>query len=119
MERLDADLNYPEECRVRLREPRPDLSQVRAAQVQTPDGGTEIRIRDDVKSPWKSWIKVGPDEILNFIDFTADGKSAYLISSIGSDTARVVERNIAANSEKCIASSDEVDAGNVLVEPSL
>src|SRR5438445_7676310 len=91
--------------------------QVRAAQVQTPDGGTEIRIRDDVKSPWKSWIKVGPDEILNFVDFTADGKSAYLISSIGSDTARVVERNIAANSEKVIASSDEVDAGNVLVHP--
>src|SRR5438046_830536 len=49
--------------------------------------------------------------------FTADGKSAYLISSIGSDTARVVERNIAVNSEKVIASSDEVDAGNVLVHP--
>ena len=40
--------------------------QVRAAQIQTPDGGTEIRIREDVKAPWNSWIKVGPDEILDF-----------------------------------------------------
>lgn len=89
--------------------------QVRGAQIQTPDGGTEIRIRDDAKSPWKSWIKVGPDEILDFVDFTADGKSVTLTSSIGSDTARVVEKNIATGAEKVIASSDEVDAGNVLV----
>jgi len=38
--------------------------QVRGAQVTTPDGGTEIRVRDDAKSPWRSWIKVGPAEIL-------------------------------------------------------
>ena len=91
--------------------------QVRAAQIQTPDGGTEIRIRDDVKAPWKSWIKVGPDEILEFLDFTVDGKSAFLKSSIGSDTARVVEKNIATGAEKVLASSDEVDAGNVLIHP--
>ncbi len=91
--------------------------QVRAAQVQTPDGGTEIRIREDAKSPWKSWIKVGADEILNFVDFTADGQGAYLISSIGSDTARVVERSIASGAEKVIASSNEVDAEHALVHP--
>ncbi len=91
--------------------------QVRAAQIQTPDGGTETRIRDDVKSPWKSWIKVGPDEILEFLDFTADGKSAFLRSSIGSDTAGVVERNIATGGERVLASSDQVDAGDVLIHP--
>ena len=65
-----------------------------AGQIQTPDGGTEIRIREDMKAPWKSWIKVGPDEILDFLDFAADGKSAFLKSSIGADTARVMEKNI-------------------------
>jgi len=92
--------------------------QIRAAQIQTPDGGTEIRIRDDVKSPWKSWMKVGPDEILNFLSFTEDGKSAYLISSLGRDTAAVVERNIATGAEKVVAASPEVDAGSVLVHPT-
>jgi dipeptidyl aminopeptidase/acylaminoacyl peptidase len=91
--------------------------QIRAAQIQTPDGGTEIRIREDVRSPWKTWVKVGPEEILNFLDFTADGKAATLLSSIGSDTARVVERDIATNSEKVIAASAEVDAGNVVIHP--
>src|SRR5206468_13031151 len=91
--------------------------QIRAAQIQTPDGGTEIRIRDDAKSPWRSWIKVGPDEILDFLDFTADGGSALLKSSIGADTARVVEKNVASGAEKVIASSEEVDAGNVQIHP--
>lgn len=60
---------------------------------------------------------MGAEEILNFLDFTADGKGATLISSIGSDTARVVQPDIATNSEKVIAASAEVDAGNVIIHP--
>jgi dipeptidyl aminopeptidase/acylaminoacyl peptidase len=92
-----------------------DKLQIRAARIRTPDGGTEIRIREDTNSPWRNWIKVGPEEILGFLDFTADGKAAALISSIGSDTARVVERKIETNSERIIAGSAEVDAGNVII----
>jgi dipeptidyl aminopeptidase/acylaminoacyl peptidase len=91
--------------------------QVRAAQVSTPDGGTEIRVRDDAKSPWRTLVKVGPDEILFFRDFSADGKSAYLVTSVGSDTARVVARDLATGAEKTLASSAEVDAGNVMINP--
>ena len=91
--------------------------QVRAAEVNTPDGGTEIRVRDDAKSPWKSLVKVGPDEILGFQDFSPDGKSAYIMSSVGSDTARLVQRDLATGAEKVLASSPEVDAGNVLIQP--
>src|SRR5207302_1702149 len=58
-----------------------------------------------------------PDEILDAIGFTQDGQSLYLNSSIGRDTAAVVERNIASGAEKVIAASDEVDAGDVLVHP--
>ena len=91
--------------------------QVRLAQVSTPEGGTEIRVRNDNKSPWKSLIKVGPEEILDAIGFTEDGKSLYLNSSIGRDTAAVVEKEITTGTEKVIAASDEVDAGDVLVHP--
>ena len=93
---------------------------VRAAQAVTPDGGTEIRIRDDVQSDWRTWVKVGPDENLDFLDFTADGKSAYLLSSLGSDTARVVEVPLTgdpARDAKVVASSDAVNAGAVVVHP--
>ncbi|MEO8430274.1 MAG: S9 family peptidase [Acidobacteriota bacterium] len=91
--------------------------QVRAAEVNTPDGGTEIRVRDDAKSPWKSLLKVGPDEIVGFEDFAQDGKSAYLMSSVGTDTARLVQRDLATGSEKVLAASPEVDAGAVLIQP--
>jgi dipeptidyl aminopeptidase/acylaminoacyl peptidase len=91
--------------------------QIRAAQVVTPDGGTEIRIRDDSKSAWRSWIKVGRDENLAFLDFTSDGKSAYLISSIGSDKARIVARNLQTDEERVLAASDVVDASDVLIHP--
>jgi dipeptidyl aminopeptidase/acylaminoacyl peptidase len=90
---------------------------VRAAQAQTPDGGTDIRVRDDVKAPWKSLLKVGPDEILEFEDFSKDGRSAYLKTSIGSDTARLVERNLATGAEKVLAVSPEVDAEGVVIHP--
>jgi dipeptidyl aminopeptidase/acylaminoacyl peptidase len=94
--------------------------QVRAAQAVTPDGGTEIRIRDDQQSDWRTWIKVGPDENVAFLDFTADGKSAYLLSSLGSDTARVVELPLngdPAKDAKVVASSDAVDASDAVVHP--
>ncbi|PYQ32483.1 MAG: S9 family peptidase, partial [Acidobacteria bacterium] len=32
---------------------------IRGAQVVTPDGGTEIRIRDNAQSPWRTWLKAG------------------------------------------------------------
>jgi dipeptidyl aminopeptidase/acylaminoacyl peptidase len=90
---------------------------VRSAQIATPEGGTEIRVRADQQSPWKTFLKVGPEEILNALDFTKDGQSLYLISSIGRDTAAVVERSLADGKEKVLAVSDEVDAGNVVIHP--
>ena len=91
--------------------------QVRAAQVSTPDGGTEIRIRDSVSAPWTTLLKVGPDEILEFEGFSADGKSVFLKSSIGSDTARLVQRDLVTGTEKEVAASADVDAGEVVIHP--
>ncbi len=46
-----------------------------------------------------------------------DGRSAYLKSSIGYDTARVVQRELGGTAEKVIASSDEVDVEGYVVNP--
>jgi len=94
-----------------------DKMKVRLGQVSTPDGGTELRVRDAVDSPWRSWMKVGYEENLGALDFSKDGKSLYLESSLGSDTARVLERNVASGAEKVIAYSPEVDCGDVMINP--
>ncbi len=90
---------------------------VRLAYAGMPDGGWEIRVRDDVGSPWRSLIKVGPDDNLSQIDFSADGKSLFIQSSVGRDTSAVIEKNLATGEEKVVVASDEVDAGNVMVHP--
>ena len=90
--------------------------QIRAAQVTTADGGIEIRIRDDAKSPWRGWMSAPPDEILHFHGFTPDGRSAYITSSLGRDTAALVERSITTGAEKRIAESAEVDIESVVID---
>lgn len=90
---------------------------IRLAQVSTPDGGTEIRVRDNDKAPWKTFLKVGPEEILEAVGFTPDGRGLYLNSSVGRDTAAVIQKDIASGDEKLIASSEEVDAGDVMIHP--
>lgn len=91
--------------------------QIRAATVQTSDGGTELRIRDNPQAAWRNWIKVGPEEILEFAGFTADGKAAFLKSSIGVDTARIVRRELGGTAETIVAASDQADADSVLMHP--
>ncbi|HUC86207.1 MAG TPA: S9 family peptidase [Candidatus Acidoferrales bacterium] len=90
---------------------------VRAAQIATADGGTEIRVRADDQSPWVTFLRVGSDEILGAWGFSEDGQSLYLSSSLGRDTAAVVEKKIADGHEIVLAVSDEVDASEVLVHP--
>ena len=90
---------------------------VRGATVQTADGGTEIRVRDRVNAPWRRLVKVGPDEILSLAGFSADGRRAILTSSIGADTARVVERDLRSGAQRVLAAHPRVDAGEVVIHP--
>ena len=90
---------------------------VRLAVIVTPEGGTELRIRDNDQAPWKTFLKVGPQEILEALSFSKDGQSLFLKSSIGRDTAAVIEKNLVTGAEKMIAASDAVDAEAVLIHP--
>jgi len=91
---------------------------VRAAEVVTPEGGTEIRLRDSAKSPWRTLLKAGMEDSLAALDFSKDGRSLFLKSSAGHDTAHVVRYEIASGQETEIAGSDLVDAGPVIIHPT-
>ena len=91
---------------------------VRGAQATTPEGGHEIRWRADAKSPWRVLVRTGPDEVVELVDFSADGKSVIMRTSIGSDKVRLVERNLATGAQKELASDDEVDVDNVVIHPT-
>jgi dipeptidyl aminopeptidase/acylaminoacyl peptidase len=91
---------------------------VRAAQALTSDGGAEIRVRDDEKSPWKVAIKWGPEDMDgHVVDFTEDGKALWLVSSEGRDTLSLVKHELAGGQEELIASDPGSDVAEVLMNP--
>lgn len=92
--------------------------QVRAAQVQLPDGGTEIRVRDDPKSPWRSFQKWGADESFGGIaGFTPDNRGVYLISSVGANAARLLEVDLASGQSKVVVEDSQFDVGGTMTHP--
>src|SRR5262249_30205459 len=91
---------------------------VRAAVVITPDGGTVIRVRDSARVAWRAVLTAGMEDSLILLDFSKDGRSLFLKSSVGRDTTRVLRSEIASGQEAEIIGSDAVDAGPVLIHPT-
>jgi dipeptidyl aminopeptidase/acylaminoacyl peptidase len=90
---------------------------VRAAVASTPDGGNEIRWRKSASSPWKVLVRTGPEEVVDLLDFSADGRSVYLRTSIGTDKVRLVEHQLTTGRERELLSDDEVDVDAAIINP--
>src|SRR5260370_40626437 len=68
---------------------------VRAALAATPDGGHEIWLRDSPEAAWKTVLVLGPDEQGGPLEFSEDGKTLYLISSLNANAERLVAMDVA------------------------
>jgi dipeptidyl aminopeptidase/acylaminoacyl peptidase len=91
---------------------------VRAAQVTTDDGGTVIRVRDDVKSQWRELIKWGPEETLgNVVNFTPDNNALWIITSLDANAARLISVDIATGKRTVIAEDPQFDASFTVEQP--
>jgi dipeptidyl aminopeptidase/acylaminoacyl peptidase len=95
-----------------------DDLEVLVAQSQKPDGGTEIRVRENPKAPWKTLLTAPFGEQIQALDITADGKALILTSTLGANTARVVRIGIEDGKESVIAENPNVDAGSVVIHPT-
>jgi hypothetical protein len=97
--------------------PDPDFV-IRAAIAQNPQDGSRIlRIRDGADAPWRDLITWSAEENGSFIDFTADGKAAYVESSIGSDVTRLAKVDLASGKElETLATDPRCDLEDVLVD---
>lgn len=91
---------------------------IRAAQVQTPEGGTIVRVRDDLKSPWRELIQWGPDETFgNVVGFTPDNKGLWVATSLDYNAARLLEIDIATGKRKVVADDPNFDLSNTINNP--
>jgi dipeptidyl aminopeptidase/acylaminoacyl peptidase len=98
-------------------------NQVRAAKVITPDGGTEIRVRASPKAKWRSFQTWGPDECSGTVQggvwaFTPNNKGVWIISSVGANTNRLMEFDVASGKGKVIAQDPNYDVYMVQVNPT-
>ena len=91
---------------------------VRAATAMLPDGSQEIRIRDNTASDWKPFQQWGPDETLGGVaGFSPDNSALWLVSSVGANTSRLLEVDIASNSERIVAEDPHYDVAATELNP--
>ncbi len=90
---------------------------VRAARVRTPDDGFEVRVHTDSGAPWRTILRAAPDEGVFPLGFNRDGREIFLLSSLGSDTVRVISRETESNDENVVAAMDGFDAERVMINP--
>ena len=92
--------------------------QVRAAEVMLPDGGAEIRVRDDAESPWHTLMKSGPEGGIGGIwGFTPDSTGIYLASNLNANAERLLEVDLATGKSKVLAADKQYDARFWLKHP--
>ncbi|HEV8337431.1 MAG TPA: S9 family peptidase [Candidatus Polarisedimenticolia bacterium] len=92
--------------------------QIRAAQVTTPEGGTVIRVRDTVKSPWRELMKWGPEETLGkLVGFTADDKGLLVITSLDANAARLLSVDVATGKRTVVVEDPRFDVSFVVSHP--
>ncbi len=93
-----------------------DDLEVKVAQAKKPDGSSEIRIRDG--AGWKTFVAAPFGEEVGLIDLTADGSALILSSTLNSNTARVLLKDIQTGTEVVIAENPNVDHGGVVIHPT-
>ncbi|HYP12990.1 MAG TPA: S9 family peptidase, partial [Bryobacteraceae bacterium] len=92
--------------------------QIRALTALGPGGSTIIRIRADDKSEWKEFQKWGPDETFGGVaGFSPDNKALWLVSSVGGNTARLLEVDLASGKEKVVAEDPTYDVSGLELHP--
>lgn len=90
---------------------------IRAYEATTPDGGSELFVREAASSPWKTIHKWEADEEGDAIGFSRDGKTLYLTSNHDANASRLITLNLATGKETVIAQDPQYDISETFLNP--
>lgn len=91
--------------------------EVRAAQVQLPDGSTEIRVPDGAGG-WRVFLTWDADETGGGVSgFSPDNSKIWVINSVGANVARLLEVDLATAESTVIAEDPDFDVSGILRHP--
>jgi dipeptidyl aminopeptidase/acylaminoacyl peptidase len=90
---------------------------VRVGTKPTEDGGMSVQKKAD-DGEWSEILAVGKDEVfsLQLLGFIADGKTFYIIDSIGRDTSALYAVDFDTGKRTVLAANDKADIGDVLFD---
>jgi len=90
---------------------------VRGAVTSTPDGGSELLVRDDPAGEWRTFVTWSAEDAMSSwpLGFTLDGEHLYLVDARGVNAARLVELPLAGGDAEVLASDPQYDVGGVVV----
>jgi dipeptidyl aminopeptidase/acylaminoacyl peptidase len=92
---------------------------VRGCVATLADGGTELLVRDDEQSAWRSVLTWSLDDGLNNkpVGFTADGQALYLEDARDVNATRLVKLHLTSGKLSIIAEDRLYDVGCVITHP--
>jgi dipeptidyl aminopeptidase/acylaminoacyl peptidase len=91
---------------------------VRGALAPTPDGGSQLRIRERPDERWEPFITWGPEDSFSEpVGFDEEGGRLFLLDSRDANTAQVVEIDITSGDKKTLVSDPVYDVGSVITHP--
>lgn len=93
---------------------------VRAALASTPDGGMQIKVRDDAVGEWRTLLDAPFEDALatNPLAFTPDGRELLALSSVGANAQRLLRYDLATGAETVVASDPHYDLTDVRLDPA-
>ena len=102
----------------RLRRITDNHFKIRGATASTPNGGTDLLIRDTAEeNTWRKLLEWGPDDSLNSfpLGFSDDEQSLFLVDARDVNAGRLVRLNIANRNIAVIAEYPQYDVGGVMI----
>ena len=90
---------------------------VRAVRAYLPDGSVEIRVRDDVRSPWRSLRRWSGDETGDIFGFAPGDNAVWITSTEGTEAKRLLEVDISTGKTTVLAEDRQFDVASTLRNP--
>jgi dipeptidyl aminopeptidase/acylaminoacyl peptidase len=91
---------------------------VRAGLIQHPDASGEIVVRDAADAPWRTLVRMSADDGQpELAGFTPDGTGLLVITSAGSNAARLVRYDVATSEPADVAADPQYDVSHVTFSP--
>ena len=92
---------------------------VRGALSPLPDGGFDVLVRDAADDDWRTLVTIPADDVAasDVLAFSGDGRSLLAISSIDTDTGRLVRVDLGTGEAEVLLEDPEADVAGAMLHP--